>query len=389
MAGLGIASAITSALTVALAIWSRFWRCSAHVDGLRCRTVLAMGISTACYSVSQLSLLSQSKQEAASVGVRIFVFMANFSLIANALIVACCIGMDAAVRYGLRSFGLARRLGRFYEMACITIALAVSQPIFYLFSSVLWTGSGVVVEAKSRAFFNAAEWMIESIWTLLAMVLAILFIGYALVKARKIGRYTGRFTNASMESVLGTTASIRGRVYVSLCYVAAFVGLSIWRVLFRMTGSQSMWLLRMASVCNSLHAELTLLVFVIDLLVNVNKRPVWLGPSPSCSVETISHKTGHVLAEYQMSSSDFSSIGDSSSTVKSAWHTMAGAASKARCQPTAKEVGGWLEEINRCHIRSNVGRCENDGGFSTSDMSSEGGLAEYHSGSMVLHPLAW
>ncbi|KAJ1877266.1 hypothetical protein H4R99_004447 [Coemansia sp. RSA 1722] len=347
--------------------------------------------------------MSYSKEETASMSVRISMFIATFSVVMNALLVACSVGLDAAVRYGLRSFGLARRLSNYYEVGCFAIALLVSHPILYLFNSVLWTGSAIVVEAKSRAAFDAAAWMIESLWTLLAIVFAVLFISYALIKARKIARYTGRFTNSSMESVLGTTASIRGRVCVSLFYIVAFVGLSVWRVLFRVTGSQSIWLLRMSSICDSLRAEFTLVVFVVDLLVNVNQRQVWLGSSPShshspslsptCSVETISHKSGHVLAEYQLTNRNFVRLSDSKTSI---WHKSADAAAVIKVDgsrtsanghaTTAQNMDGWVEKIDRCHLQSSISHCENDG-YSVSDISVESGLAEHGAGPMVLYPL--
>ncbi|KAJ2598096.1 hypothetical protein GGF39_002782 [Coemansia sp. RSA 1721] len=325
IAYLNIASAVTSALTIVLAIWSRFWRSSAHVDGLRCRAVMAMGISTACYSISQLSLMSYSKEETASMSVRISMFIATFSVVMNALLVACSVGLDAAVRYGLRSFGLARRLSNYYEVGCFAIALLVSHPILYLFNSVLWTGSAIVVEAKSRAAFDAAAWMIEynSKYPRTCLRITVLHRGVC-----------------GLVSVEGAVS----RNWVTIDLATAHV-------------------IDMRLVACRIHAE------------------------------TISHKSGHVLAEYQLTNRNFVRLSDSKTSI---WHKSADAAAVIKVDgsrtsanghaTTAQNMDGWVEKIDRCHLQSSISHCENDG-YSVSDISFESGLAEHGAGPMVLYPL--
>ncbi|KAJ1942715.1 hypothetical protein EC988_006417, partial [Linderina pennispora] len=139
------------------------------------------------------------------------------SLVLNALLVLCAVGLDSVVRYGLRSFGLARRLSDYYEIACFLIALVVTHPVLYVFDSVEFRGASVVVET-TYVKFTAAVWLTEGIWIMFSLVLTVMSVGFSLVKARKMAKYSASSPTASMVSVLGSAASIRGRMWLATCY---------------------------------------------------------------------------------------------------------------------------------------------------------------------------
>ncbi|KAJ1724814.1 hypothetical protein LPJ53_000950 [Coemansia erecta] len=331
-----------------------------------------MSVSIISYSISQISVVGQTQDaESGGMGVRISVFTSTFSTVFCGLLVACAIGFDAAVRYGLRSFGLARMLSDYYETGCFVASVAISQATLYAFGEIRWTGSAVVVEGTSTVVFDVLVWASESAWVLLSIVVALLFVGYALVKANKIARYNGGITNASMESVLGSAASIQGRVYVSIGYVAVFTVVAGFKVGFRASGSQSPWLLRTASICEALHAEMLLVAFVIDLAVNISRRPEWLSASASSSMETI-------LGKEEMGSKSFTGWRKSRFIE---WHRGAGTAAETKGAKLGMPVS---RGISRCYIQSNISYCESDD-YSLSNVSFET-VPEWCTHSMVMYP---
>ncbi|KAJ1936238.1 hypothetical protein GGF37_005689, partial [Kickxella alabastrina] len=106
-------------------------------------------------------------------------------LVLNGLLISFAIGLDTAIRYGLRNFKTAKRMSDYYEISCFVLALVVSQPMLYIFRGFLWTGSAVVMKSSmlamaGRVEFDVVVWMFESAWIAVAMVFSSGFIGFAL-----------------------------------------------------------------------------------------------------------------------------------------------------------------------------------------------------------------
>ncbi|KAJ2304582.1 hypothetical protein IWW54_005357, partial [Coemansia sp. RSA 2705] len=160
---LNIAAVASAGLMLLLACWGRLRRCHTHSDKQRCRIVAILSASYICYSASQLAVLLQPARTGNHIIDRMAAFVATFSIVFNSLLIAGAVGLDSAVRYGLRSFGLARRLSGCCEVACLVGALTVSQPVLYLFATYTWTGSAVSISATPSAF-EAVVWMTESAW---------------------------------------------------------------------------------------------------------------------------------------------------------------------------------------------------------------------------------
>ncbi|KAJ1891113.1 hypothetical protein LPJ66_007101, partial [Kickxella alabastrina] len=222
------------------------------MDEVRCRVIMAFSLSTSLYSISQLALSGKSPEIRNLIGIRTFIFISTFSLVLNGLLISFAIGLDTAIRYGLRSFKTAKRMSDYYEISCFVLALIVSQPMLYIFREFLWTGSAVVMKSSmlamaGRVEFDVVVWMFESAWITVAMVFSSGFIGFALVKTNKIANCLGNGSTTSLGSMLGTVTSIQSRVGVSACYVMSSMCLLVWRPVFRITGSQSPSLLRILS----------------------------------------------------------------------------------------------------------------------------------------------
>ncbi|KAJ2787833.1 hypothetical protein GGI15_000402 [Coemansia interrupta] len=309
--------------------------------------------------------------ESASMEVRISVFISTLSTVFCGLLVACAIGLDAAVRYGLRSFGLARLLSNYYEVGCFFASVVISQTTLYAFGEIRWTGSATVVQGTGVAVFDVLVWASESAWILLSTATALLFVGYALVKANKIARYNSSSTNASMESVLGSAPSIQGRVYVSIGYVVVFAAAAGFKIGFRASGSQSTWLLRMASICEALQAEILLVAFLVDLAVNISRRPEWLSASASSSMETMLDK--EVTGNKSFTGWRKSRFVE--------WHKGFGTVAETKDSKLGMPVG---RGISRCYIHSTVSYCESDD-YSMSNVSFET-VPEWCTQSMVMYP---
>ncbi|KAJ2828863.1 hypothetical protein IWW50_001167, partial [Coemansia erecta] len=253
---------------------------------------MILSISSASYSVSQLLLSTQPAYGTSPVIIRVVMFVTTLSVVFNSFLVVGSIGMDSAVRYGLRSFGFAQRLCGFSEIACFVGALVVSQPVLYLFDSPTWTGLQTVV-VSSQSAFEAAVWMTESAWVLLSLAMATALSVYAIVKANKYSRYTANVINMSTTSVLGTATSVQKQVTISLCYVLVFVTLYSWKLAFRVSGSTSEWLLYAAAICELLQPLLTLLVFVADMAINMQptEHTPWQSASTICAIDTYPSKS--------------------------------------------------------------------------------------------------
>ncbi|KAI8324166.1 hypothetical protein GQ54DRAFT_316314 [Martensiomyces pterosporus] len=382
IANLNIASVAVSTFMLILAVWCKCRLCNAHTDGLRCRALIVLSLSNACYSISQISLVGRPMDASNSLSVRMAAFVSTFSLVLNGLLVACAIGLDAAVRYGLRSFGLARRLSDCYEVVCFLIALSVSQPMLYVFDVFQWTGSAVTVDTD-KASFDAAVWMFESLWIVLSMAVMCASVAFALLKARKITRCSsGNRSNESVESVLGTAMSIRGRVCVAVCYVIALMALLVWKVAFRISGSQSAWLLRTSGICEPLQAIVLLLVFILDIFVNISQRPEWLrvAGGGSSAVSSASSAT----TAFGQENRSFTSWGKHENT---RWQNKDGCGSpKSGMAPTDEDIKMWMNEIRQCYIRSDISYYENED-YSVSDISYDS-IPESCSASVVMQPLS-
>ncbi|KAJ2285849.1 hypothetical protein IW141_005608, partial [Coemansia sp. RSA 355] len=353
---LNIASLAATAATFLLAGWCRLRRSNAHSDQQRCRVVMIMSLSSSCYSISQLVLAAQPAYNTSQMVVRAAAFVGTLSVVFNSLLLVGSIGMDSAVRYGLRSFGLAQRLCGFSEIACFAGALVVSQPVLYLFDALTWTGTHIAV-TSSQSAFEAAVWMTESAWVLLCLAMAIALSEYAIIKADKAGRYETNNAYASTASVLGTPIGIQRRVAVSFCYVLVFAVLYSWKLAFRASGSTSQWLLCALSICEPLQPMLTLVVFVADMAINMQStdHTSWLSTSTICapnvnSVKPVNHHT------------DCKSISSWRKTRFMEW--------QKGCKPPSTEtlpihndVKLWVDQVNQCHIRSDFSHYEQNSCF--------------------------
>ncbi|KAJ2607774.1 hypothetical protein H4S08_004708 [Coemansia sp. RSA 1365] len=321
---LNIASVVVSALMLALAAWCKLRLCSAHNDKQR------------------------------------------------------SIGLDSAVRYGLRSFGLARRLSGFCEIGCFICALLVTQPTLYLFSKFSWTGSSILVNA-SNILFEAAVWMVESAWVALSMVIAGVLLTYAMMKANKIAKYTAGSSNASTVSVLGTAASIQNRVRISICYMSVFVVLYIWKLAFRIGGSSSEWLFTAVVICEALQSALMLVVFIADILTNMRviQCPEWSSASVICSSDSESAKS----TMRRRGSKSFTSW---RKTGFLEWQKHC-IDQEIKALPPANDINLWIGQVKQCYIRSDFSHYEQDD-YSVSDISYDD-IPEFHPDTMAINQL--
>ncbi|KAJ2214804.1 hypothetical protein EV179_002752 [Coemansia sp. RSA 487] len=359
--------------------------CSTRNDKLRCRVIIALSISAVCQSVAQLVLMGQTKHQADFLGMRVLVFTASFCTVFNSLLITSAMSVDAAIRYGLRSFRLAQRLGNFYEIFCIVLALAVSQPILYLFGQFEWTGDAIVVDADKTPF-TVAMWMVESAWVALAMGVSFVATAFALSKARKIAKNTGDRSKMSIEAVLGSAASIRGRIGVSILYFVAFSGSSVWRLVFRAGGSQSQWLLSASCISEALQPMIILAVFVVDMTANIipERRLEWLSASTLFSVDADEKKKSGMSSNFRLESKSFT---DWRQTQFIEWQSGSSNQQQASEKgiPSDEDIKLWTQEIKRCHLKSESSFYEGDD-YSVSDLSFDNVPSPY-SGPVILYPL--
>ncbi|PIA16555.1 hypothetical protein COEREDRAFT_8342 [Coemansia reversa NRRL 1564] len=375
---LNIASIVVSTLMLALAAWCRLRLCSAHNDKQRCRVVMIMSVTSASYSVCQIILSGQTAPATNHAIVRVCMFVSTFCLILNSFLIVGAIGLDSAVRYGLRSFGLARRLSGSCEIGCFICALLVTQPTLYLFSKFSWTGSSILVNA-SNTLFEAAVWMLESAWVALSMVIAGVLLTYSMVKANKIAKYTAGSSNASTVSVLGTAASIQNRVRISICYMSVFTALYIWKIAFRIGGSNSEWLFTAVIICEALQSALMLVVFIADILTNMRviQCPEWSSASVICSSDSESAK---------------STIRRRGSKSFTSWRKTGFLEWQKHCidqeikaLPPANDINLWIGQVKQCYIRSDFSHYEQDD-YSVSDISYDE-IPEFHPDTIAINKL--
>ncbi|KAJ2537938.1 hypothetical protein EV175_006574, partial [Coemansia sp. RSA 1933] len=237
---------------------------------------------------------------------RVVVFVSTLCTVLNSLLITSAISVDAAIRYGLRSFRLAQRLGGFHEIVCFVLALAVSQPILYLFGQFEWTGDAIVVSID-KIPFNLTVWMVESAWVALAMGVSLAATAFAVVKAKKLAMHTENGSTHSIESVLGSAASIKGRSGISVLYFVAMAGAFVWKLAFRAGGSQSRWLLSASCIGEALQPMAILVVFGIDMVVNIipERRLEWLSASTLFSVEADEKNKCEMSNSFRLESKSF------------------------------------------------------------------------------------
>ncbi|KAJ2162130.1 hypothetical protein GGF46_000872 [Coemansia sp. RSA 552] len=383
MESLNIASVTTAALTLIMAGWCRVCICGTDNDRQRCRVVMLLSISSIIYSASQFLLSGQAASTSDQAVPRICAFMASLHLVFSSFLAFGAIGIDSAVRYGLRSFGLARRLSGPSEVACFVGAVLVSQPVLYLFSSVTWTGHRIAVDA-SQAYFGASVWIIESGWVAASLVLAGLLAAFTMAKANKRARYTAKSTNYSTVSILGTPESIRCRAAVSLCYIIVYVTLYSWRLAFRAVGSSSVWLLSAACICEAAQPLLVLLVFITDIAANIApnryNQPEWLSASTVYSLSMEPEKQ----PGRRLDSKSFTSW---RKTGFLEWQRCCTAPSTDTL-PSNKDIKLWMGKIEQCHIRPDLSSYHDSSSSSSMLDISFDDDPKSHSGSMTMHPLA-
>ncbi|KAI9506067.1 hypothetical protein BX070DRAFT_219276, partial [Coemansia spiralis] len=382
LTNLNIMSVVTCAFTIALACLCKMRVCSTHNDKLRCRVVIILSISTACRSISQLALVGQVEHRSDFFAMRMMVFVAGFCTVLNSFLITCAISADAAVRYGLRSFRLAQKASNFYEIACFIAALAISQPMLYLFGEFVWNSDAIVVKAKSMPF-AVAMWVIESGWVGMAMAAACTAMAFTLIKAQKIANYSGNYSSASIESVLGTTSSIKGRVNAAVLYCLAFCGLSVWKLAFRASGSQTQWLLFASCICEALQPALFLIIFIVDVRVNMipAQRLEWLSASTIYCVDNSAGASG-IPSEFRLESKSFTGW---RKTGFMEWRISKAMQEHEKNIPTNEDIKSWMQEVKRCHIRSDTSYYEGDD-YSVSDLSFES-APERYSTPVIMYPL--
>ncbi|KAJ2787246.1 hypothetical protein H4R21_007121, partial [Coemansia helicoidea] len=284
-----------------------------------------------------------------------------------------------AVRFGLRSFGLAQRLAGYWDVGGVACALLISQLALYIFGDLAWTGSAIVA-AHSQPSFAVAVWMAESAWVALSLVAAAAFVGYAALKAHKATRFARSCTNGPQWTALGTAESIRSRVAISLCYVAAFAVSRVWKLAFYAGGAHHAWLFSAASIGEALFPVLVLPVFGVDIGLNMRRVGMsgWLAASSSSSLGT---EAGS-LTSRRAGSKSFTSW---RKTEFLEWQKLCSSLSATRV-PADSDSRMWLGEIKQCHIRPAAPDFTPDR-YSVSDISFDG-VPPTGSPPMVMYPLA-
>ncbi|KAJ2448480.1 hypothetical protein EV183_005416 [Coemansia sp. RSA 2336] len=361
---MNMAAIAVAVAAVLLACWFTVYRCKTAHSKQRCRTVVFLMLASVCYSASQLALHAMPAYRN-EMGVRIAVFASSFSTVFSGFLIAGAIGMDTAVRYGLRSFRLAQRLSGTCELVCLVAAVAASQPLLYIFDAVAWTGSMVVVDASAHAF-EAAVWMTQSGWMVLSLAVSIALAWYALAKANKMTRYQMHSANASAALVLGSPACIQSRVVVSLCYVLAVSMLSIWKVAFRASGFSTAWLCYAASTCEAVQPMLVAGVFAADWIVmsRAEYQTAMLSTLTICQTDLYSSNCKSGLPLHIADSATWNSIGS---------------LSKQDLCSTANSI-----DIQQCHIQSEPSRYCDRSHTRRTTMSS----SKRCSGLLILYPVA-
>ncbi|KAJ2682770.1 hypothetical protein H4R19_007081, partial [Coemansia spiralis] len=343
MISLNSASAAFSMLTLALASWCALRLRWAHSDWRRCRTISLLSAASFCYAACQLLLAGHPRSAASQAVVKVCLFCATFSAVLSGFLIASAVGADAAVRFGLRSFGLAQRLGSYWDAGSVICALLVSQSALYVFGDLTWTGSAVAV-ANGGVPYAAAVWIAESAWIALSLVAAVAFAGYAALKANKATRFAGSCADGLQQSALGTAASIRGRIAVSLCYVVVLAVSRVWKLAFYAGGSNSAWLFSAASIGEAVLPMLVLPVFSADIGLNMRRAGTsgWLSASFS-SLES----TAGTLQPRRARSQSFTGW---RKTEFIEWQKLCSNLS-ATSAPTDSDAQTWVAEIKPCHVR--------------------------------------
>lgn len=389
---LNIASICLSVLLLLLANWFRFYRSHAHVDQLRCRTILALSISMMVYSICQVSTFSGTTS---SVGTRVALFASTLSLVTNGLLITGPIALDAAVRYGLRSIGLARNTSKMYELFCIPLAVVVTQSTLYVFGDVVPTKYGVLSNI-SQMGFDAGVWMTESTWIVICLAVSGASIGYTAVMAL-VRWHKGRKSTSSslviatascesMESVLGSPASVKYRVIVATLYVVAFYGLYVWKLAFRIMQSPGQWLLYAILVCEAIQPIVFLAIFILDICINiVPQRPIWLSPSTVCSPQQRNGRSSQVSI-YALDNKSFTSW---RKTGFLEWQLMGNNTNS--CVPSDEDLKVWMQELKKAHLNSEVEKGQvSYPSTATSSSVSDVSFADVpgcYSSTMVTNPL--
>ncbi|KAJ1940830.1 hypothetical protein FBU59_003689 [Linderina macrospora] len=386
---LNLASTVTSLLTFIGALYAQLHFSKSQADSLRCRVVSVLSLSSLSYAASQLAIMHTNDGVATAnpLTVRFLVFVATLSLVLNALLVMCAVGLDSLVRYGLRSFGLARRLSNYYEIGCFLVALVVAHPILYVFESFEVQDSRVVVETTA-AKFSAAVWLTEGIWTMFSLVVTVLSVAFSMAKARKMAKYSASSPSASMVSVLGSAASIRGRTWVAACYTV-IPALMVWKLAFRLGGSQSAWVFEALCIAESLQPIVVLPIFVCDVCLNVARPPEWLTVrSQASSASTSPYSSSHAARFGQTGSCDrvftsWSKIGSQVQSSRGLYHQK----QQTECAPSDDDINQWMRDIRQCHIRSDAS-CYDDYSPYVSIYDNPLHYSyDRDSDSIVLHPL--
>ncbi|KAJ1737786.1 hypothetical protein LPJ79_005916 [Coemansia sp. RSA 1821] len=320
-------------------------------------------LSSACYSASQLALHAMPVYRN-EMGVRAAIFTSSFSTVFSSFLVAGAIGVDTAVRYGLRSFRLAQRLSGTCEFICFVAAAAVSQPLLYMFDAVAWSGSVVAVDTSAHAF-EAAVWMTQTGWVVLSLAVSIALTWYALAKANKMTRYQMHRANASAALVLGSPACIQSRVVVSLCYVLAVFMVSVWKIAFRTSGSSMVWLCYAASICEAIQPILVAGVFAADWVVmtRAEYKAAMLSTLTICQTDVYSSYSKGSFPSRIADSATWNSIGSMKQDLYS----------------TADS-----SNIQQCHIQSEPGKCYEGSYTRRATMDSN----RHCSGLLILYPVA-
>ncbi|KAJ2794056.1 hypothetical protein H4R20_006350 [Coemansia guatemalensis] len=219
--------------------------------------------------------------------------------------------------------------------------------------------------------------MVESAWVALSMVIAGVLLTYAMVKANKIAKYTAGSSNESTASVLGTAASIQNRVRISICYMAVFIALYIWKLAFRIGGYSSEWLFTAVIICEALQPALMLVVFVADILTNIRviQCPEWSSASVICSSDSESAK---------------STIRRRGSKSFTSWRKTGFLEWQKHCIdqeikaiPPSSDINLWIGQVKQCYIRSDFSHYEQDD-YSVSDISYDE-MPEFHPDTMAIN----
>ncbi|KAJ2722953.1 hypothetical protein GGI07_002965 [Coemansia sp. Benny D115] len=134
----------------------------------------------------------------------------------------------------------------------------------------------------------------------------------------------------------------------------------------------------------SLQAPVTLGIFILDIFVNINRRPEWLRSATS-SMESIN-----------ISKIDQSNVSRSSNRNLTSWRKtrflngqqeLKGSDSKEALKSQYVATLSWVEAVSQCHIRSETsGYYPQTESCGRSDASFDG-IIECYSGPMVMYPL--